>query len=181
MSVDNYLMGIAEIFNGWHVDAWKSLIVPCRNNLFKTRENFEEEKKSIYYYLLNNYVGIKYTIDFKNAGQQVFRCVSLHDNKIALDQGKTTNSATAVAATENQFLVDKNYNIIDGNIYSELCQKQEKYPYFNGLEYEAVGHIVAGATSSRTAYYGCYSNLDPDIPVVRGTDDKDFENSQSLE
>ncbi len=184
MSVDNYLYGIAEIFNGWHVEAWRSLIIPCRNNLFDSRDKqqFEREKKTISILLQNHATGYTpFTIDFKNAGQQVFRCVSLHDNKIALSKGLTTNSTSAVDSTENQFLVDENYNIIDGNIYSELCEVQTSPPFFDGRKFENVGRAVAPETNSQKTYYGCYQNLDPNEPVFipEYTDEDDFKGQPS--
>ena len=156
MSVDDYLMGIAEIFNGWHVEAWKSLIINCRNNLFRAERNDK-------------------VITIPNFIQQVFRCQSLQTNKNAIKNGKTTNSVTAVAATDNQFLVDKDDNIIHGNIFSQLCQQQQRYPFYDGTKYETIGIKVAANPSGN--YFGsCYANLNPNDPVSAiGVDDGDYE------
>jgi len=156
MSVDDYLMGIAEIKNGWHVEAWKSLIVACRNNLFRAERN-----------------GLVITIP--NFIQQVFRCQSLSTNKEAIEKGLTTNSITAVAATDNQFLVDKDDNIIHGNIFSQLCQQQKKYPFYDGTKYETIGLKVAANPSGN--YFGsCYADLNPNDPVSAiGVDDGDYQ------
>ena len=158
MSVDDYLMGIAEIFNGWHVEAHKSLIVACRNNLFR-----EEINDKI--------------ITTPNCIQQAFRCKSLHTNKTALKNNIFTNSATAVAATDNQFLVDNKdgTTIIHGNIFNKLCQQQKHYPFYDGTYYEAIGLKVVNDGTLNTYSGTCYLELNPDDPVSAfGVDDNDF-------
>ena len=157
MSVDDYLMGIAEIFNGWHVEAWKSLIVACRNNLFREEINGK-------------------TITTPNCIQQAFRCKTLYTNKKALNAGKYTNSATAVAATDNQFLVDnKDGTIIHGNIFNKLCQQQESFPKYDGTYYEAIGLKVFNEGTLNTYSGTCYQNLNPNDPVSAfGVDDGDY-------
>lgn len=159
MSVDDYLMGIAEIFNGWHVEAWKSLIVACRNNLFREERNDATK-----------------TIITPNCIQQAFRCKTLWTNKRALKEGKYTNSATAVAATDNQFLVDnKDGTIIHGNIFNKLCQKQIHFPFYDGTYYEAIGLKVVNSGTLNTYSGTCYQNLNPNDPVSAfGVDDDDY-------
>lgn len=133
LSLDDYLLGLAEIFVSWHLETHKALIVAARNIAYIKSGGFNSP-------LVNT------------SAHQIFRCRTLSGN-----MGKPNNHNTAVAMTKNEFMT------VNGQIatteYSSIhCDVSQDWAHFDGTAFEQVGLQVFGIGVGNIYDGVCYTN-----------------------
>lgn len=144
LSLDDYLLGLAEIFVGWHLETHKALIVAARNIAYIKSGGFNSP-------LVNT------------SAHQIFRCRTLSGN-----MGKPNNHNTAVAMTKNEFMT------VNGQIatteYSSIhCAPSTDWAHFDGTAFEQVGLQVFGIGTGNIYDGVCYTNVNYPITTIPST------------
>lgn len=134
LSLDDYLLGLAEIFVNWHLETHKALTVAARNIAYVKSDGFISPLKN-------------------TSAHQIFRCKTLSGN-----MGIPNNHNTAVAMTKNEFMTVKGQ--IATTEYSSIhCAVSLDWARFDGTVYEQIGAKVVGVGTAIDAYDGiCYTN-----------------------